>query len=137
MVYILTVIADNLVLLVGVVASVAVVALLANALVKMHSNRYQVKMTELMLQQSKLQIVQHREYLQNLSAAAVLISDDEKIRIDAIREDLATLSRKAIALTCEVDARTTRLERGVEIGKMASQLEKIRKNEAKLFNANA
>ena len=137
MIDVIAVLADNLVLLLGLLAAVVIVALLANALVRMHSNRYRVKMAELVLQQSKLQMVQRKELLHDLSNAAVLLNDEEKARIDAINEDLATLSRRAIALMSEVDARTSRLERGVEIGKMSSQLERIRQNEGKLFGAKA
>ena len=128
---------DNLPLFAGLVAVVAVVAIVAGALARMHQNRYRVRLAELMMEQSKLQMVQRQELLKEYTNAAVLLDDAEKERIDAINEDLATLSRRAIALMGEVDARTTRLERGVEIAKMSGQLDAIRKNEAKLFTQKA
>lgn len=127
------VVTQNFVALVGLAAAVIVVAILASVLVRMHSNRYRAKMAELMMEQSKLEMVHRRELLREYSNAAVILNDDEKARIDAINEDLATLSRRAVALMSEVDARTTRLERGVEIAKMTGQLDKIRKDESRLF----
>ena len=127
------VLTQNFVALVALVATVAVVAILASAFLRMHSNRYRTKMAELMMEQSKLEMVHRRELLREYSNAAVVLNDDEKARIDAINEDLATLSRRAVALMSEVDARTSRLERGVEIAKMTSHLDKIRKDESRLF----
>ena len=127
------VLTQNFVALVALVATVAIVAILASAFLRMHSNRYRTKMAELMMEQSKLEMVHRSELLREYSNAAVVLNDDEKARIDAINEDLATLSRRAVALMSEVDARTSRLERGVEIAKMTSHLDKIRKDESRLF----
>lgn len=127
------VLTQNFVALVALAATVVIVAVLASVLLRMHSNRYRTKMAELMMEQAKLEMVHRRELLREYSNAAVILNDDEKARIDAINEDLATLSRRAVALMSEVDARTTRLERGVEIAKMTSQLDKIRKDETRLF----
>ncbi len=127
------VLTQNFVALVGLAAAIVIVAILASAFLRMHSNRYRAKMAELMMEQSKLEMVHRRELLREYSNAAVVLNDDEKARIDSINEDLATLSRRAVALMSEVDARTSRLERGVEIAKMTTQLDKIRKNESRLF----
>ena len=129
----MTVVSQNFVLLVGLAAAVAIVAILASVLLRMHSARYRAKMAELMMEQSKIEMVRRRELLREYSNAAVVLHDGEKARIDAINEDLATLSRRAVALMGEVDARTSRLERGVEIAKMTSQLDTIRKDESRLF----
>ena len=126
-------VANNFVLILALVAAVAAVAIVASAIGRMHANRYRAKMAELMMEQSKLEMVHRRELLREYSNAAVILNDDEKARIDAINEDLATLSRRAVALMSEVDARTSRLERGVEIAKMTNQLDKIRKDETRLF----
>ena len=126
-------VATNFVLIAALVASVAVVAVVASAIGRMHTNRYRTKMAELMMEQAKLQMVQRQELLREYSNAALVLDDGERARIDAINEDLATLSRRAIALMTEVDARTSRLERGVEIAKMTGQLDTIRRNEGRLF----
>ncbi len=128
-----TFLADNVVLFVVTVGAVAVAAVVAAVVARIHSNRHRVRMAELMMEQTKLQMAQRRELLREYSNAAVVLNDSERGRIDAINEDLATLSRRAIALMTEVDARTTRLERGVEIAKMKTQLDTIRQNESKLF----
>lgn len=128
------VLANNFVLVVGLAAVVAVVAIAAGVLGRMHGNRYRVKMAELMMQQAKLEMVRRQELLREYSNAAIVLSDQEKSHLDAINEDLATLSRRAVALMTEVDARTTRLERGVEIAKMSGQLDAIRKSESRLFS---
>ena len=127
------VLTQNFVALVALVAAVVIVAILASAFLRMHSNRYRTKMAELMMEQSKLEMVHRRELLREYSNAAVILNDEEKARVDAINDDLATLSRRAVALMGEVDARTSRLERGVEIAKMTNQLDKIRKDESRLF----
>ena len=134
MVDIVSVVADNFVLVVALVAVVAVVAIAAGVLGRMHGNRYRVKMAELMMQQAKLEMVRRQELLREYSNAAIVLSDQEKAHLDAINEDLATLSRRAVAMMTEVDARTTRLERGVEIAKMTGQLDAIRKSESRLFS---
>ncbi len=128
-----TFLADNVVLFVVTVGAVAVAAVVAAVVARIHSNRHRVRMAELMMEQTKLQMAQRRDLLREYSNAAVVLNDSERGRIDAINEDLATLSRRAIALMTEVDARTTRLERGVEIAKMNTQLDTIRQNESKLF----
>ena len=124
---------QNFVALVVLAAVVVIVAILASAFLRMHSNRYRTKMAELMMEQSKLEMVHRRELLREYSNAAVVLNDEEKARIDAINEDNATQSLRAVALMGEVDARKTRLERGVEIAKMTNQLDKIRKDESRLF----
>ena len=133
MVDLVATVANNLLLLAGLVTVVAVVAVTAGAVARMHANRYRARMAELVLEQSKLQIVQRKALLKEFASAAVLLNDTERARLDAITEDLATLSRRAIALMGEVDARTTRLERGVEIAKMSGQLDTIRRTEARVF----
>lgn len=129
------IVTDNLPLLAGLLTLAVVVGILAGAMARMHQNRYRVRLAELAIEQSKLKMVQRQELLKEYSNAAIVLDDAEKERLDAINEDLATLSRRAIALMSEVDARTTRLERGVEIARMSGQLEAIRQNEAKLFTA--
>ena len=133
----LSVVTSNLLVLAAMAAVVVVVAFLASSVARMHSNRYRARMAELVLEQSKLEMVQRRELLRQYASAAVMLDDREKARIDAINEDLATLSRRAIAMMTEVDARTSRLERGVEIAKMSGQLDKIRQDESRLFALKA
>lgn len=128
-----TVVLDNFALLVVLSATIVLVALVLGVLSRLHSNRHRTAMAELAMQQSKLQMIQRRELLRDLTSAAVVLNDGERARLDAINEDLATLSRRAVAMMTEVDARTARLERGVEIAKMGGQLDKIRKNETRLF----
>ena len=128
-----TVLASNIVLFTALGATIVVVALLASEFSRKHANRHRVKMAELMIEQSKLQMVQRRELLREYSNAALVLDDGERARIDSINEDLATLSRRAIALMTEVDARASRLERGVEIARMTDQLATIRQNENRLF----
>lgn len=128
-----TMLVQDLPLLAGLVTAAAIAAAFALTVARMHTNRYRAKMAELMMEQAKLEMVQRRELLREFSNAAVVLNDTERARIDAINEDLATLSRRSIALMGEVDARTTRLERGVAIAKMTGQLERIRKDESRLF----
>lgn len=133
MIDLLTVLTDNLVLFAILASVLVVVAVLASALTRIHGNRHRARMVELMMEQAKLQMVQRRELLRDFTNAAVILNDSERARVDAINEDIATLSRRAVALMTEVDARTSRLERGVEIAKMNDQLDTIRQNESRLF----
>ena len=133
MIDLVTFVTDNLLLLVGLGAVIVVVAVIASTYSRLHAARHRVRMAELMIEQTKLQMVQRRELMREYTQAAVVLDDGERARLDAISEDIATLSRRAIALMSEVDARTSRLERGVEIAKMNHQLDTIRQNESKLF----
>lgn len=95
--------------------------------------RGRARQAEIGMEHAKLQLVQRRQELEDLERASHVLSDEEKQRIDALREDVAVLSRRNLALRGEVEARLTRLERAVEHAKMAGQLNEIKQKEQKLF----
>lgn len=92
-----------------------------------------VKMAELAIQGEKLDMVKRQTMLQELANAAIVLTDNEKERLEAIKEDISVLSRKNISLMNEVESRTSRLERGTDMAMMKSQIEKINEQENKLF----
>lgn len=115
----------------------AVVALLAVAwaFARVYGEKYRAASREASLAQAKLAAVVRRQELEDLAKAAVVLKDDERQRLDAIREDVAVLSRRNLALMAELDARLTRLERGVEHARMSGQLGEVQKKERRLFAA--
>ena len=92
-----------------------------------------VKMAELAIQGEKLEMIKKQTMLRELADAAIVLTDHEKERWDAIKEDISILSRKNISLMNEVDSRTSRLERGTDMAMMKNQIEKINEQENKLF----
>ena len=94
-----------------------------------------VKMAELAMKNEKLEMVKKQTVLRELSDAAIVLTDSEKDRLQAINDDVSVLSRKNISLMNEVESRRSRLERGTDMAMMKSQIEKIREKENKLFGA--
>lgn len=97
-------------------------------------DRGRTRNAEIGLEHAKLQIVQRRQELEDLERASHVLTDEEKQRIDALKEDISVLSRRNLALRGEVEARLMRLERGVEHAKMAGQLTEIKEKEQRLFS---
>lgn len=114
-------------------AMLVLAAVAAWVVTSMARNRGRARTAEVSLEQAKLEIVRRRQELEDLEKASHVLSDEEKQRIDALREDISVLSRRNLALRGEVEARLTRLERAVEHAKMAGQLNSIKEKERKLF----
>jgi len=116
------------------VALVLVVYLVTRTVVRWAQSNNSVRLTELSIQQDKLNMVKRQMELREMAEASVLLDDDERTRLDALKEDVAVLSRKNVALKNEIESKMTRLERGTDLAKMQDQVQKIYDQEKKLFN---
>lgn len=126
-------IVDNFQTVTVLVTLLIIICVIAWTIVKWTNARNKVRMAELTIQSEKLSMVKRQAMLKELTEASSVLTADERDRLDAIREDIGVLSRKNIALMNEVEAKTTRLERGTDLAKMQDQIQKIYKQERKLF----
>lgn len=124
---------EEVVLLAGLAVMLVLAVIAAWVVTSLTRDRGRSRVAEVGLEQAKLQMVQRRQELEDLERASHVLSDEEKQRLDALREDISVLSRRNLALRGEVEARLTRLERAVDHAKMAGQLNSIREKEQKLF----
>ena len=128
------VLVENLVTILVLVALVVVVYLVTSMIVKRSQTGNTVRLAEISIQREKLDMVKRQMEIREMAEASVLLGDDEKARLDAIREDISVLSRKNVALKNELEAKMTRLERGADLAKMQEQVHRIYEQENKLFN---
>ncbi|NOQ53112.1 MAG: hypothetical protein GQ558_00745 [Thermoplasmata archaeon] len=128
------VLVENLLTILVLVALVVVVYLVTSMIVKRSQTGNTVRLAEISIQREKLDMVKRQMEIREMAEASVLLSDDEKARLDAIREDISVLSRKNVALKNELEAKMTRLERGADLAKMQEQVHRIYEQENKLFN---
>ncbi|MCK5252680.1 MAG: hypothetical protein KAQ96_07010 [Thermoplasmata archaeon] len=112
---------------------VIIAIIISNTIIKLINSRNSVHLGELSIQHEKLAMLKQQTLLRELAEASVVLKDEEKGRIDAIREDIAILSRKNLAMTNEVEAKVMRLERGVDLARLRGQSLKIHDQEKKLF----
>ena len=128
------VLVENLLTILVLVALVVVVYLVTSMIVKRSQTGNTVRLAEISIQREKLDMVKRQMEIREMAEASVLLGDDEKARLDAIREDISVLSRKNVALKNELEAKMTRLEGGADLAKMQEQVHRIYEQENKLFN---
>ena len=126
-------IADNFFELTVMLTVLLIVCIAAWVIVRWSDARIRVRMTELSIQTEKMAMVKRQTMLRELAEASSVLTGEERDRLDAIREDIGILSRRNIALMNEIEAKTTRLERGTDLAKMQDQIQRIYKQEKKLF----
>ncbi len=120
-----------------VMIAIVVIIYFVSSLIRTYiDNKNSVKMAEYAIKGEKMDMVKKQTKLRELSDAAIVLTDSEKEKLDAINDDVSVLSRKNISLMNEVESRTSRLERGSDMAMMKKQIEKIRKQENKLFGKN-
>ena len=126
-------VADNLLAIIVLFTLLLIVYIVAWTVVSWTNARNRVRMTELSIQTEKMAMIKRQAMLKDLTEASSALTSNERDRLDAIREDIGVLSRKNIALMNEIEAKTTRLERGTDLAKMQDQIQRIYKQEKKLF----
>lgn len=112
---------------------VVIIYFVSTLIRKYIDSKNSVKMAELAIQGEKLDMVKKQTVLRELADAAIVLTDNEKDRLDAINEDISVLSRKNISFMNEVESRASRLERGTDLAMMKNQIAKISEQENKLF----
>ncbi|MDI6916668.1 MAG: hypothetical protein QMC80_02590 [Thermoplasmatales archaeon] len=130
---ILEAIASNLTLLAVLIALLIVIVVIGRTITKVKTSGTAAKMAEIGLDSKKLEIMSKRMYLEGLKNASIVLTDNEKKKIDSVRADNAVLSRKTLAMMDEVEERTNRLERGADLGRLSRTLDKIKRYESAMF----
>jgi flagellar basal body-associated protein FliL len=128
-----TAIADNFVLIVVLVTLIILVIAIARTIVKVKSSKQAARLAEIGLDSKKLEILSKKAYFEGLRTASVILSDEERERVETIKADSAVLSRRSVALMNEVEERTRRLELGQDMARLTSTLDKVKKYERGLF----
>ncbi|MEW6070756.1 MAG: hypothetical protein AB1485_09080, partial [Candidatus Thermoplasmatota archaeon] len=126
-------IADNFVLLVVLIALIILVIAIAHAVVKVKSSKQAARLAEIGLDSKKLEILAKKAYFEGLRSASVVLTDEERERTESIKADSAVLSRRAVAMMNEVEARTQRLELGRDLARLTDTLNRVKKYERDLF----
>ncbi len=126
-------IADHFYEILLIAALIIIIAILSRTITRWSETKNSVRLAEISIQRDKLGMLRQQTMIRELADASVVLKDEEKERLDAVREDIAVLSRKNLALMNEIEAKTTRLERGADLAKLQSQTQKIYEQEKKLF----
>ena len=92
-----------------------------------------VRLAEMTLDRDRLNLMSKRILFNDLKNAAIILKDEEREKIESIRQDKAILSRKSIALMNEVEERMKRLELSADMAKMFKIMGEIKKKESKLY----
>lgn len=130
---ILAAMASNLVLLTILIATMIVIVVIGRTITKVKTSGTAARMAEIGLDSKKLEIMSKRAYLEGLKNASMVLTDNEKKKIDSVRADNAVLSRKTLAMMDEVEERTSRLERGTDLSRLSRTLDKIKRYESTMF----
>lgn len=126
-------VASNFVFLIVLIVVLIIIIVIARTVTKVKASKTAAKMAEIGIDSKKLEILSKRAYLDELKNASVVLTDDERRRIDSIKTDNAVLSRKTIVAMNEVEERTNRLERGSDLGRLSRTLDKIKRYEKNMF----
>jgi len=110
-----------------------VIVAIGRTITKVKTSGTAARMAEIGLDSKKLEIMSKRAYLEGLKNASMVLTDNEKKKIDSVRADNAVLSRKTIAAMDEVEERTNRLERGTDLSRLSRTLDKIKRYESTMF----
>jgi len=90
-------------------------------------------MVEMTLDRDRLDLMSKRILFNDLKNAAIILKDEEREKIESIRQDKAILSRGSIALMNEIEERMKRLELSTDMAKMFKTMAEIKKKESKLY----
>lgn len=91
------------------------------------------ELADLQLKQKKLDMMENKQYLENLKEASVVLKDKEKEKIDKISRDNAILSRRTLSLMNEIEERMQRLEKGKDHAKLLKTKKELSRLERDMF----
>lgn len=128
-----TAIAANFVPLVVLVGVIILVIAVGRTIVKVKSAKQAARLAEIGLDSKKLEILSKKAYFEGLKNASVILSDEERERVESTKADSAVLSRRTVGLMNEIEARTQRLEIGHDLARLTDTLDKVKRYEKGLF----
>lgn len=126
-------IAANFALLAVLIGVIILVIAVGRTIVKVKSAKQAARLAEIGLDSKKLEILSKKAYFEGLKNASVILTDDERERIESVKTDSAVLSRRSVALMNEVEYRTQRLELGRDLARLTDTLNRVKKYERGLF----
>lgn len=126
-------IAANFVPLVVLVGVIILVIAVGRTIVKVKSAKQAARLAEIGLDSKKLEILSKKAYFEGLKNASVILSDEERERVESTKADSAVLSRRTVGLMNEIEARTQRLEIGHDLARLTDTLDKVKRYEKGLF----
>lgn len=128
-----TAIAANFVPLVVLVGVIILVIAVGRTIVKVKSAKQAARLAEIGLDSKKLEILSKKAYFEGLKNASVILSDEERERVESTKADSAVLSRRTVGLMNEIESRTQRLEIGHDLARLTDTLDKVKRYERGLF----
>ena len=129
----LEVFTSNFIYILTLLAIVIIVIVLARMTTRVKTAGAKVRLAEMTLDRDRLNLMSKRILFNDLKNAAIVLKDEEREKIESIRQDKAILSRKSIALKNEIEERMKRLELSTDIAKMFKIMGEMKKKESKLY----
>lgn len=127
------IVAENFLLIFVLIILAIILGILTSALISWRRMGVDMKFAQFDIERRKLDALAEKQKREELREAAVLLTDRERQRLDAIKVDRGVLARRSIALMNEVDERVGRLERGTENARLYQLLGDVASQERKLF----
>jgi len=110
-----------------------IVIVVAYMIARIKTAGTKVRLAEMTLDRDRLDLMSKRILFNDLKNAAIILKDDEREKIESIRQDNAILSRRSIALMNEIEERMKRVELSTDMAKMFKIMGEMKKKETKLY----
>lgn len=129
----LEVFTSNFVYILTLIALLIMVIVVARMITRVKTAGAKVRLAEMTLDRDRLDLMSKRILFNDLKNAAIIITDEEREKIESVRQDNSILSRRSIALMNEIEERMKRLELSTDMAKMFKIMGEIKKKETKLY----
>lgn len=129
----LEVFTSNFIYILTLIAILIIVIVVARMITSVKTAGAKVRLAEMTLDRDRLNLMSKRILFNDLKNAAIILKDEEREKIESIRQDNSILSRRSIALMNEIEERMKRLELSTDMAKMFKIMGEIKKKESKLY----
>jgi len=129
----LEVFTSNFIYILTLIAILIIVIVVARMITTVKTAGAKVRLAEMTLDRDRLNLMSKRILFNDLKNAAIILKDEEREKIESIRQDKAILSRRSIALMNEIEERMKRLELSTDMAKMFKIMGEIKKKESTLY----
>jgi len=129
----LEVFTSNFIYILTLIALLIMVIVVARMITSVKTAGAKVRLAEMTLDRDRLDLMSKRILFNDLKNAAIIITDEEREKIESVRQDNSILSRRSIALMNENEERMKRLELSTDMAKMFKIMGEIKKKETKLY----
>ena len=129
----LEVFTSNFMYILTLIVILIIVIVVAYMIARIKTAGTKVRLAEMTLDRDRLDLMSKRILFNDLKNAAIILKDDEREKIESIRQDNAILSRRSIALMNEIEERMKRLELSTDMAKMFKIMGEMKKKETKLY----